>query len=33
MRDEVAKSTVGVGWPAVAEVFSTLIEHQVPVYV
>lgn len=33
MRNEVAQSTVGVGWPPVAEVFGKLIEHQVPVYV
>ncbi len=33
MHEAVAKSTIGVGWPPVAEVFSKLIEHQVPVYV
>lgn len=32
LRDEVARSTVGVGWPSVAEVFASLIDHQVPVH-
>lgn len=33
MKEAVAKSTIGVGWPPVADVFATLIEHSVPVYV
>lgn len=33
MHEAVAKSTIGVGWPSVGEVFGKLIEHQVPVYV
>jgi predicted peroxiredoxin len=33
MHEAVAKSTIGVGWPSVAETFSKLIEHKVPVYV
>lgn len=33
LRDEVAQSTVGVGWPPVAEVFDSLVEHAVPVHV
>jgi predicted peroxiredoxin len=33
MHEATAKSTIGVGWPPVAEVFATLVEHQVPVYV
>jgi predicted peroxiredoxin len=33
MKGAVAASTIGVGWPPVGEVFSTLIEHHVPVYV
>ena len=33
MHEAVAKSTIGVGWPSVAEVFSKVVEHKVPVYV
>lgn len=33
MHEAVAKSTIGVGWPSVADVFGTLIDHSVPVYV
>lgn len=33
MKEVVAKNTIGVGWPSVAEAFGALIEHQVPVYV
>lgn len=33
MHEAVAKSTIGVGWPSVSDVFGQLIEHQVPVYV
>ena len=33
MHEAVAKSTIGVGWPSVAETFGKLIEHKVPVYV
>lgn len=33
MDEAVAKSTIGVGWPSVAEIFAKLVEHQVPVYV
>jgi predicted peroxiredoxin len=33
MHEAVAKSTIGVGWPPVAEVFGKLIEHKIPVYV
>ena len=33
MHEATAQSTIGVGWPPVAEVFATLVAHQVPVSV
>lgn len=33
MKDEVARATIPVGWPAVGQVLAGLIQHQVPIYV
>ena len=33
MRDSVAKATVPVGWPPVADVLAKLVQHKVPLYV
>jgi predicted peroxiredoxin len=33
LKDAVAKATVPVGWPPVADVLNDLIQHQVPIFV
>jgi uncharacterized protein len=33
MKDAVAKATIGVGWPPVADLLAKLIEHKVPIFV
>ena len=33
MKKEVSESVVPVGWPPLADLFKSLVQHEVPIYV